>query len=217
MQKILGSVALAGALFVANANAADDTRWYAGVEVGSGSTKVEQTNSYSGSVDSYYINDREIYNNSESYSHSDFKLNVGKGTGNLWFVQGYYISANFNKVLFENKKMTEFGVEFMKQFAVSEQLYPFIKIGIGLASTDTPEGYSESSIKATSFTLGAGVDFKANENVSIMVGLDFNGKSWQDIEYEYAGNYDGVALYGTETVEVTSATTRFYVGANYRF
>ncbi|MDX4068136.1 hypothetical protein Q6A80_00190 [Aliarcobacter skirrowii] len=47
----------------------------------------------------------------------------------------------------------------------------------------------ESSISAVSLTLGAGVDFKVTENISILGGLDYNYKSWQDVEDSWGGYF----------------------------
>ena len=100
----------------------------------------------------------------------------------------------------------EIGVEAMKQFKVHEKVYPFLKFGLGIANMDTNSLIEESSISAVSLTLGAGVDFKVTENISILGGLDYNYKKWQDAE-DYWGN----------TTSTSDSGTRFYVGANYRF
>lgn len=109
----------------------------------------------------------------------------------------------------------EIGVEIMKQFKAHEKIYPFLKFGLGIANMNTTDGlieidgsyyrFEDSSLIALSLTLGAGVDFKVTENISILGGLDYNYKKWQDVE---AGPY---------TISTSDSGTRFYVGANYRF
>lgn len=195
--RILGAVALAGALFLGSASAKDDTRWYAGLELGTGSASTE----FKG----------DSRSQTQSMSANDFKLVVGKGTGNLVFTQAYYSSIKYGKDIWKDDKVTEFGVEAIKQFALHDKFYPMVKIGVGYGSAELPDWFIDDTIGAVSLTLGAGVDYKATDNISVMAGLDLNLKKWQDIEFTYLGS--GI----TETIETSTTSTRLYVGANYRF
>ncbi|MDX4049178.1 outer membrane beta-barrel protein [Aliarcobacter skirrowii] len=205
MKKLVTAGIVASALLLTNASA--DTKWYAGVELGSASntTEVEIERygaSTSGDVDNNY---------------KDIKFVVGKGTGDDWYTQLYLSKITYDEGQWfsDDDKATEFGIETMKQFKVHEKAYPFLKFGLGIASMNTTDGlieinnsyyrFEDSSIIALSLTLGAGVDFKVTENISILGGLDYNYKQWQDVE---AGPY---------TISSSDSGTRFYVGANYRF
>ncbi|MDD2507427.1 MAG: outer membrane beta-barrel protein [Aliarcobacter skirrowii] len=196
MKKLVTAGIVASTLLLTNASA--DTKWYAGVEVGSASNTTElelERYGISASVD--------VDNN-----YKDIKFVVGKGTGDDWYTQLYLSKITYDKGHWFSKddKALEIGFETMKQFKVHEKVYPFLKFGLGIANMDTDQTkIVDSLISAVSLTLGAGVDFKVTENISILGGLDYNYKSWQDAED------------GTDTISTSDSGTRFYVGANYRF
>ncbi|OCL97171.1 outer membrane beta-barrel protein [Arcobacter porcinus] len=202
MKKLITGGALASALLVSSASA--DSKWYAGIEVGSASNTTEL--------------DKNGSKTDTDNNYKDFKFVIGKGTGNDWYTQLYLSSITYDKKPWfsDDDKATEIGLEVMKQFKVHEKVYPFIKFGVGFTSMDTDpnQNFSESSILAVSATIGAGVDFKATENISILAGLDYNRKSWQDVEVRYNS---GTWLSKTETWKTSDSATRFYFGANYRF
>ena len=207
MKKLVTAGIVASTLLLTNASA--DTKWYAGVELGSASNTTElelERSGISASVD--------VDNN-----YKDIKFVVGKGTGDDWYTQLYLSKITYDEGQWFSKddKALEIGVEAMKQFKVHEKVYPFLKFGLGIANMDTTDGlieidgsyyrFEDSSLIALSLTLGAGVDFKVTENISILGGLDYNYKKWQDVEWV-----------GTNfTTSTSDSGTRFYVGANYRF
>lgn len=196
MKKLVTAGIVVSTLLLTNASA--DTKWYAGVELGMASNTTElelERSGISASVD--------VDNN-----YKDIKFVVGKGTGDDWYTQLYLSKITYDEGQWFSKddKALEIGVEAMKQFKVYEKVYPFLKFGLGIANMDTNQDIIvDSSISAVSLTLGAGVDFKVTENISILGGLDYNYKSWQDVEY------------GSYTISTSDSSTRFYVGANYRF
>ncbi|MDX4026840.1 outer membrane protein [Aliarcobacter skirrowii] len=195
MKKLVTAGIVASTLLLTNASA--DTKWYAGVEPGSTSNKEKVEDSYGDSI---------TWDN----NYKDIKFVVGKGTGDDWYTQLYLSKITYDEIHWFSKddKALEIGVEAIKQFKVHEKVYPFLKFGLGIANMDTDQDIIvESSISAVSLTLGAGVDFKVTENISILGGLDYNYKSWQDVE-------DG---WGGDTISTSDSGTRFYVGANYRF
>lgn len=196
MKKLVTAGIVASALLLTNASA--DTKWYAGVELGSASNTTEVEVEVFGASTS-----ADADNN-----YKDFKIVVGKGTGDDWYTQLYLSKITYDEGQWfsDDDKATEFGIETMKQFKVHEKAYPFLKFGLGIASMDTNSLVEDSSISAVSLTLGAGVDFKVTENISILGGLDYNYKQWQDLEDRW-GN----------TISTSDSGTRFYVGANYRF
>ena len=193
MKKLVTAGIVASTLLLTNASA--DTKWYAGVELGSASNTTEHE------LDGFAASD--VDNN-----YKDIKFVVGKGTGDDWYTQLYLSKITYDKGHWFSKddKALEIGFETMKQFKVHEKVYPFLKFGLGIANMDTGQTkIVDSLISAVSLTLGAGVDFKVTENISILGGLDYNYKSWQDAED------------GTDTISTSDSGTRFYVGANYRF
>lgn len=192
MKKLVTAGIVASALLLTNASA--DTKWYAGVEVGSASNTTEYESEIYGSVDG-------------DNNYKDIKFVVGKGTGDNWYTQLYLSKITYDEGQWfsDDDEALEIGVEVMKQFKAHEKVYPFLKFGLGVASMDTTSNFVDSSISAVSLTLGAGVDFKVTENISILGGLDYNYKKWQDAESLH------------DTVSTSDSGTRFYVGANYRF
>ena len=212
MKKLVTAGIVASTLLLTNASA--DTKWYAGVELGAGSNKTTQE------LDGGYVfTSTGTSKIKADNDFNDFRIIAGKGTGDDWYTQLY-----LSKITYDNKhwfskddKAIEIGVEAMKQFKVHEKVYPFLKFGLGIASMDTTDDVfivgggsyrlEDSSLLAISWTLGAGVDFKVTENISILSGLDYNYKKWQDVEAS------GTNL----TISTSDSSTRFYVGANYRF
>ncbi|WP_066159980.1 outer membrane protein [Aliarcobacter skirrowii] len=205
MKKLVTAGIVASTLLLTNASA--DTKWYAGVELGSASNTTTEE------IERYGISDSADVDN----NYKDIKFVVGKGTGDDWYTQLYLSKITYDEGQWfsDDDKATEIGFETMKQFKVHEKVYPFLKFGLGIANMDTTDGliniggkyyrFEDSSLIALSLTLGAGVDFKVTENISILGGLDYNYKKWQDLE---AGSY---------TLSTSDSGTRFYVGANYRF
>lgn len=202
MKKLVTAGIVASALLLTNASA--DTKWYAGVELGMASNTIKAENSSGGNSD--FDND-----------YKDLKFVVGKGTGDNWYTQLYLSKVTFddgvcyttNGVTADfcfDDEMMEIGVEAIKKFEVSNNLLPFIKFGLGVGSRDA-EGLDESSISSVGLAIGAGLDFKVNESISLLGGIDFGYRKYQDIEYS-----------GTSyTVETSETYQKLYVGANYRF
>ena len=97
----------------------------------------------------------------------------------------------------------------IKEFETSSQVYPFVKVGLGAGSMSV-DGYSESDINAVSVNIGAGVSYKATENLYLIGGIDYIGRSWQDIEYTHS-------LGDTTTISTSDSGFKPYIGANYKF
>jgi opacity protein-like surface antigen len=201
MKKLVTATAVASALLLTNASA--DTKWYAGLELGMASNTIKAENSRGGNSD--FDND-----------YKDLKFVVGKGTGDNWYTQLYLSKVTFddgvcyirsgNVDFCFDDEMMEIGVEVMKKFEVSNNLLPFIKFGLGVGSRDA-EGLDESSISSVGLAIGAGLDFKVNESISLLGGIDFGYRKYQDIEYSWT----------SYTVETSETYQKLYIGANYRF
>lgn len=187
---------LAASSLVASAALADV---YVGVEYGAASntTEREVTGSMNGTYD---------YDN----NYKDIKLKVGAGEDGGIKVQAYLSFISYDEYIFDNsnKDYTEIGVELIKEFEVSSSLYPFIKGGMGVGVMDV-EGYSEDSILAVSLNLGAGLSFKATDNISLLAGVDYVYRKWQDIEFR-----DG---WRTTTVSIADSGIKPYIGVNFQF
>ena len=205
MKKLVTAGIVASTLLLTNASA--DTKWYAGVELGSASNTIKAENSSGGNSD--FDND-----------YKDLKFVVGKGTGDNWYTQLYLSKVTFddgvcyttNGVTADfcfDDEMMEIGVEVMKKFEVSNNLLPFVKFGLGVGSRDA-EGLDESSISSVGLAIGAGLDFKVNESISLLGGIDFGYRKYQDIEVTSS-------WWNSYTVETSETYQKLYIGANYRF
>lgn len=172
---------------------------YVGVEYGAASNthEFEATGALSGSAD--HDND-----------YNDIKLKVGAGEDGGVKLQGRLSFISYDESIFDdtNKDYVEFGLDLIKEFEVNKQFYPFIKGGMGVGSMDV-EGYTEDSILAVSFNLGAGLSFKATDNISLLAGVDYVYRKWQDIEYTYG--------WSTVTVSTTDDALKPYIGVNFQF
>lgn len=205
MKKLVTAGIVASTLLLTNASA--DTKWYAGVELGSASNTTE----YETEILGFSVSD-DVDNN-----YKDIKFVVGKGTGDNWYTQLYLSKVTFdnsacyytNSIIADfcfDDEMMEIGVEVMKKFEVSNNLLPFVKFGFGVGSRDA-EGLDESSISSVGLAIGAGLDFKVNESISLLGGIDFGYRKYQDVEY----------FGGLLTVETSETYQKLYIGANYRF
>lgn len=199
MKKLVTAGIVASTLLLTNASA--DTKWYAGVELGSASNTIKAEDSIGRSDD--LDND-----------YKDLKFVVGKGTGDNWYTQLYLSKVTFDDGVCHaagfcfDDEMMEIGVEGIKKFEVSNNLLPFVKFGFGVGSRDA-EGLDESSITSVGLAIGAGLDFKVNESISLLGGIDFGYRKYQDIEVSN--------LFSSYTVETSETYQKLYIGANYRF
>ena len=143
--------------------------------------------------------------------YKDIKLKVGAGEDGGVKLQGTLSFISYDETIFDatNKDYIEFGLDLIKEFEVNKQFYPFIKGGMGVGSMDV-EGYAEDSILAVSFNLGAGLSFKATENVALIAGIDYVYRKWQDVEYRYGSST-------LLTVSVTDDAVKPYIGVNFQF
>lgn len=201
MKKLFTTTFIISTLFLSSVNA--DTDWYVGVETGLTLSQLKEKET--GSINHNYI---------------DAKLKVGKGLGSGSYFSFYYLQGKYSDEIeiYKNDRVHELGFEFMEQFELDRVLYPFIKVGVGVAKMNLEREISDnganftstnSSVLAPSFTAGIGVDIKASKSVSVICGYDFNYRKWQDIDYSNSTH--------DITFKTSQKTSRFYIGANYRF
>ena len=185
-QSALVAVLLGGSLIYA------DTNIYVGVDY----AKASNTNTHemgSSSID-------------KSNDFSDLSFKVGAGENGGLKAQLRFDIINYDEGVFDrnNNALVEIGLDVIKEFQVNQSFFPFIKLGIGVGSMDV-EGYSESAISEISFNAGVGISYKALEHLYVMGGVDYVGRSWQDISYL------------NSTISTTSSGTKLYLGVNYAF
>jgi opacity protein-like surface antigen len=191
--KILLSLLVSGML--SSAAVAGDI--YLGVEYGMGSNETEhEVNGVSAST----------YDN----NYDDIKLKFGAGEDGGFKGQVTLSFISFDETVFDNTNsdLIEIGFDVIKEFEVTNSFYPFLKAGVGYGFMDV-EGYTEDSIYEISFNVGAGVSYKAVDNLYLVGGIDYIGRKWQDIEY--------YSWFGTTTVSTTDSGFKPYIGLNYKF
>ena len=188
---------LAASSLVASAALADV---YVGVEYGVASNTTEKE--YTGLVNRTYDYDN---------NYKDIKLKVGAGEDGGVKLQGTLSFISYDETSFDktNKDYIEFGLDLIKEFEVNKQFYPFIKGGMGVGAMDV-EGYTEDSILAVSFNLGAGLSFKATDNISLLAGVDYVYRKWQDVENKFG-------WLGTVTRSTADSGIKPYIGVNFQF
>lgn len=162
-------------------------RYYVGADFGYALNDTDSTD-YSG-----------IYSRSNSYTNFSFKFGAGRDGG--WKNQIRFSMISYDNAVARgvDKSLTEFGWDFMREFRVNEQLFPYVKFGVGYGWSDET-GYTDT-LAEVSYLIGGGVSFKAMDNLYVVGGIDYVGRSWQD------------------TTVATTSDSGFepYVGVNYAF
>lgn len=143
--------------------------------------------------------------------YKDLKFKVGYGTDGDFKGQVSLSFISFDEAVFdgENSDLIEIGFDVIKEFEVTKEFYPFLKAGVGYGFMDV-EGYTEDSIYEVYFNVGAGVSYKATDNLYLIGGVDYVGRKWQDIEVQ-------TGWYATETISTTDSGFKPYIGLNYKF
>ena len=136
---------------------------------------------------------------------SAFKLKFGSTTNDGWRVQGYFAHETYDEPLFDpiNDEMNGLGVDIIKGFEITPEFTPFIQGGIGFGWMDLEPGYySEESISQSSIKVGAGLMYKFVPEVEALIGIDFQYRAWQEIDF------------GGATMETSEKSTQLYAGLN---
>ncbi|MDX4038980.1 hypothetical protein [Aliarcobacter skirrowii] len=168
-------------------NSMADTKTYLGLQYGAAVTQFKEKNS---SV-------------STSENANAYKILVGQGLGDNNYLQLYYERAKYD----DDVKQKEFGLEWIKKEKVVNNLYPFAKLGLGIANMSLDNTFQESDVSALSLTLGAGIDLKSTDNLSFYIGIDYNYKKWEKFE-------DITSTYEYKT---TQNSIKPYIGLNLKF
>ena len=142
--------------------------------------------------------------------YGDLGIKIGFGTDGYWKTQFRFSQITYDKAIFDSthQDLREFDIDFIREFEISKNTYPFIKFGLGYGEMDV-DGYSESSIGEASINAGVGLSFKVARHLYIIGGIDYVYRKWQDIAYN--------SSYTTYTDSVTGSSTKVYAGVNYKF
>lgn len=179
-------------------NSMADTKTYLGLQYGVAVTQFKEKNS----------------SESDSENANAYKILVGQGLGDNNYLQLYYERAKYKDVsinaLDDDFKQKEFGLEWIKKEKVVNNLYPFAKLGLGIANISLDNKFQESDVSALSLTLGAGIDLKTTDDLSFYIGIDYNYKKWEKIKYEDITST-------TYEYKITQNSIKPYIGLNLKF
>ena len=123
-------------------------------------------------------------------------------------LQGYVLTERFDEPPFDytNDRLTEIGLDLIKEFVISPQVSPFIQGGIGYGSMDLDRRYyDKDSVDELSLKVGLGILFRVTSYMELLAGLDFQWRNWDNVYYNNA------------KLETTDGSQRFYVGINFLF
>lgn len=138
--------------------------------------------------------------------YSDIKFKIGGGTDGEWKFQITLDKIDYKIGVFDsaNNSLYEIGADIIKEIKVTNELYPFIKIGVGTGQMDS-SFTTEGQIKEVYFSGGAGLSYKATNNVYLLAGADYIARRWNDV------------IIGAYTLETHDKAIKPYIGINYKF
>ena len=118
----------------------------------------------------------------EENSGVNVKYIYGRDGAQKYQVRGTYL--HYSEALFDdtNKDLYELGFDFIQEFDAQHDIYPYVKIGLGLGSMAI-ENTSKPRIYTLSFNAGFGISFKLPEDFYMVLGFEYLGRQWQDINY----------------------------------
>lgn len=174
---------------------ANDT--YVGVDL----SMASNTHTYTGSGTN--LTPYEVDNDT-----TGLKFKLGYGENGDWKIQGYFAVIAFDKGVYdsENNPLYEVGAEVIKEFTLSEDIYPFVKGGFGFGMMGV-SGYGQASASEMTYSLGAGLLYQAFDSIALVGGLDYLHREWGNIT-------EAVTL---QHKNVQDEAMAWYVGVNYTF
>ncbi|OCL92124.1 outer membrane protein [Aliarcobacter thereius] len=165
-------------------------------------------------VDLSHFGIEDHYGDKDNFSDSGdaVKAVLGLDLSDNYYLQVYYERTKFSnedlKLVTENQVQNEFGLEWIKKDKIANNLYPFVKLGIGIANMKLNNQITANKdISALSLTLGAGIDVKTTDKLTLFVGLDYNYKEWEKF-------HDALYTYEFET---SQNSIKPYIGLNLKF
>ena len=123
-------------------------------------------------------------------------------------LQGYVLTEKFDEPPFDytNDRLTEIGLDLIKEFVVSPQFSPFIQGGIGYGAMDLDRRYYDDDyIEEVNLKVGVGLMFRVTPSVELLAGVDFQWRGWSDV------------YYNNVKMKTEDGSQRFYVGIDFLF
>lgn len=188
----MASLLLTGSLF-------GDT--YIGVDLG------YVKNDTTKETDSIINHDRDFSND-----YTDIAILLGGGENGGVKLQGRLSYISYDEKIFFNDSSDssiELGGDFLKEFAVGSNLYPYIKAGGGFDYMKLDSSASNASdILGFEINGGVGINYMPTNVIGIVFGVDYIYKKWEDLE---ADNED---IY---TLSAHDSGFKTYLGLRYNF
>lgn len=137
---------------------------------------------------------------------SAFKVKVGLAYDNGWRFQGYFLSEEYSKALFDTSQrvLNELGIDVIKSFEITPKFAPFIQSGLGYGLMSV-SGYSEESIASIGMNIGTGITYKMTKKIELLVGVNLEYRMWEDI------------LFGSAVVQTNQTAMKIHAGMNFHF
>ncbi len=148
-------------------------------------------------------NDTDIDND-----YKNISLIMGTGEDGGFKVQGRLNIISLDKGIYDNTNDTliEVGLDGIKEFEVSPNLFPYLKAGFASGYIGIDERYYDSSIGAEfSINVGLGLSYKVNDQLDLLGGVDYVFRKYQDVKIGYT------------TISITSTGFDPYLGMRYSF
>jgi len=148
------------------------------------------------------------YTQKTDIDSSGFKLKFGALLVHDLRLQGYILTEKFDEPPFDytHDRLTEIGMDLIKEFVISPQLSPFIQGGIGYGTMDLDRHYySDDYVEEVSLKAGLGVMFRITPSIELLTGVDFQWRKWGDV------------YYNDIKMETEDGSQRFYVGVDFLF
>ncbi|MBU0632586.1 porin family protein [bacterium] len=152
--------------------------------------------------DSYWNTD--TVTNNEAH---DISAKLGVGTDGDWKAQIRVSRISYPA----DTTISEVGFDIIKEFELSQDLYPYVQVGFGYGWGDV-SGYEESTMKEKSVKGGVGISYKADEHIYLIAGIDYIYSKEDKLTYladDYTMTYS--------TVDIEQKSTRIYAGINFTF
>ena len=198
MHKILPTILFFSTLMVNHTLANDTSGLYIGVDLFKSSNKM-----------TYKENSTQV--DGPDRDSDGFKIKFGTQLDDGWRFQGYFLHEQYNAsfIDYADNTLNELGLDLIKGFEVTPEFIPFIQAGFGYGWMDV-NGYNEDTIAEINLKLGAGMMYKITPQFEAIIGIDLQGKAWQDyVEYTF--------LTTSTTHETSERSVRYYLGANFHF
>lgn len=154
-----------------------------------------------------------VYGGTYSNNYSDIKLKAG------YSISGYKVQLTYSMIEYTLSPFTflednatslvEYGVDFIKDFKMTELMSQFIKLGVGYGVMDLQGSVESTSITQKSVNIGIGVLYNVYDIVELIGGVDYSVRKWQDIlGFEEESVVD--------TLSTSDSGIKVYVGINYK-